>query len=88
MNSRNQKSTLAAITESSTVNEVVSVLPATLEVFGELGIDTCCGGGATLQAAAQNVGMLPDELISRLESHVQTAPAARYLRHHSCDCHV
>lgn len=84
----NQTQSLAAITESSTVNEVIKTFPVTLEIFTEFGLDTCCGGGLTLQAASQKAGMLPDELISRLESHVQSVPVARHLRNYSCDCHA
>lgn len=40
--------------------------PMSILVFNNLGIDTCCGATATLEAAAQKVGMKPDDLIVAL----------------------
>jgi iron-sulfur cluster repair protein YtfE (RIC family) len=29
-----------------TINEIVAAYPETIPVFNEVGVDTCCGGGA------------------------------------------
>lgn len=36
-----------------TVNEVLRLAPDAVVVFNRLGIDTCCGGGQSLQQAAE-----------------------------------
>lgn len=40
-----------ACTETSTVNEVVAACPEASSLLSDLGIDTCCGGGAPLAEA-------------------------------------
>ena len=85
------------IAPSSTVNDVVREFPGTLEVFRQLGVDTCCGGGATLEQAARNLQLLPDALIQTLQLHARTWQAvngaqavqpARHLRNAPCNCHL
>lgn len=53
-------------TLSWTVRDVMRCYPMSILVFNNLGIDTCCGATATLEAAAQKVGMKPDDLIVAL----------------------
>lgn len=40
-----------------TVNETIRCCPATARVFNDSGVDSCCGGGATLDAAARDAGV-------------------------------
>ena len=49
------------------VNELVLHHPAALPVLTAAGIDTCCGGGLTLTAAAQGRGLTLEQLAARLE---------------------
>lgn len=49
-----------------TVNDTLRIFPATVAVFNEFGIDACCGGAATLAAAAQRDEVHLAELIEAL----------------------
>jgi regulator of cell morphogenesis and NO signaling len=87
----NTNTRICEITPSSTVNDVVLEFPGTLEVFRQLGVDTCCGGGASLAQAAQDLQVLPETLIESLRLHATTkphAPPVRSLRNAPCNCHL
>ena len=45
--------------ETLTVNEIIRRYPATVEVFNRFEIDACCGGSATVKAAALRDGADP-----------------------------
>jgi regulator of cell morphogenesis and NO signaling len=49
-----------------TVNQVIQASPETLPIFKGLGIDTCCGGALTLEAAAARQGMTLQALFDAL----------------------
>jgi iron-sulfur cluster repair protein YtfE (RIC family) len=49
------------------VNELVLRHPAALPILTAAGIDTCCGGGLTLAAAAQGTGLTFEQLVGRLQ---------------------
>ncbi len=51
-----------------TVNETLALYPATGAVFGAYGIDTCCGGGISVEQAAQNASVDPRQLCAELEA--------------------
>lgn len=36
-----------------TINEIVALHPETISVFNRFGMDTCCGGGVTVDEAAR-----------------------------------
>lgn len=59
--------TIGKIDAQMTVNEVLRLYPATLSVFNEYGIDTCCGGGIALSVAAERDGIDLAVLLSRLQ---------------------
>ena len=48
------------------VNDVMARHPATAATFNAHGIDTCCGGGATVEDAARAAGVDPTSLCSAL----------------------
>ena len=54
------------------VNELILRYPAALPVLTTAGIDTCCGGGLTLAAAAQGRGLSFEQLAARLERGLAT----------------
>lgn len=56
-----------------TVNETVALYPATSAVFGRHGIDTCCGGGISVEQAAQEAAIDPRLLCKQLEAAAQGA---------------
>jgi iron-sulfur cluster repair protein YtfE (RIC family) len=57
-----------SLTSSWTVNDVLRYFPTTVLVFNDLGIDTCCGGMATLEDAARDAAMTSPDLLAALES--------------------
>jgi regulator of cell morphogenesis and NO signaling len=51
-----------------TVNAVVARYPATIPVFNRFGLDTCCGGGVSIESAAHRDGVAVDPVISALRA--------------------
>ena len=49
-----------------TVNELLRREPLSAAVLNSLGVDTCCGGGDTLEAAAAAAGISAKELIDAI----------------------
>jgi iron-sulfur cluster repair protein YtfE (RIC family) len=60
-----------AIMASWTVYDVLRYYPTTVLVFNDLGIDTCCGGMATIEDAARDAAVTPGDLITALESSLK-----------------
>lgn len=50
-----------------TVDEVIARHPSTIHVLNALGIDTCCGGGASLEEAAKLARVKPEALLASIE---------------------
>lgn len=50
-----------------TLGEIVAAFPQAADVFKELGLDFCCGGGRTLKEAAAVKGAAEDAVLARLE---------------------
>lgn len=59
---------------ADTVNQLIRSHPATVEVFNRFGIDACCGGAATVGAAALRDGADPESLWSALHEVIGGAP--------------
>lgn len=59
------------ITADSTVNDIVRLYPATIPVFNEFGIDSCCGGAAPLNVAAERDGADLAQLLARLNAVIE-----------------
>jgi regulator of cell morphogenesis and NO signaling len=59
--------TTKRIEPTMTVNEVVRLYPASIAVFNEYGIDTCCGGGVALAVAVQRDNVDLAEVLDRLQ---------------------
>ncbi len=62
--------TQTGITAESTVADVYERHPAAAPVLAEHGLDLCCGGGHTLEFAAQAHGLEPEELIAAVRKAV------------------
>jgi regulator of cell morphogenesis and NO signaling len=58
----------STISGDATVNEIVRAYPATLPVFNEFGIDSCCGGDLPLTIAAARDNVDLQVLIARLQA--------------------
>jgi regulator of cell morphogenesis and NO signaling len=60
-----------------TVNTTIRRFPQTIPVFNEFGVDSCCGGEASLEQAAAEAGVEAARLIDALVDVVATEGAAR-----------
>ena len=60
-----------------TVGELVAERPGRSRIFQSLGIDFCCQGGRTLQAACERKQIAADPVVEQLEAELadKTAPA-------------
>ena len=63
------------VEEKATVGELAAAIPAATRVFEELGIDYCCGGGATLESACKAKGISYDKVAASLAALESLAPA-------------
>ena len=43
---------MATITGDMVINEVIKKYPATIKVFNDYRVDSCCGGGAPIEVTA------------------------------------
>jgi iron-sulfur cluster repair protein YtfE (RIC family) len=59
----------AALDAALTVNEVLARWPAAIAPLNALGVDCCCGGGASLREAAADAGVPLDDLLDALTLH-------------------
>lgn len=58
-----------------TVNDVLRHHPEAVAVFNAMGVDACCGGANTLDAAAADAGVLLDDLVTALGGVASVAAA-------------
>ena len=56
-----------AVDATWTVDEVLLAHPSSAAVFNAFGVDTCCGGGASLGEAALHARITPRALLDALE---------------------
>lgn len=65
-------SSVIAIHDEDTVNEIIGRYPATIEVFHKYGLDSCCGGAHAIKKAALAHGIdivqLKKDLLNRIKS--------------------
>ena len=66
----NTEITKPSISASWTIYDVLRHYPTTILVFNDLGIDSCCGGMATVEAAARDAAIAPHDLIAALEAQL------------------
>ncbi|MDO8502867.1 MAG: DUF542 domain-containing protein [Gemmatimonadaceae bacterium] len=59
-----------SIDQELSVNEVMKRYPVTMEVFNRFGIDTCCGGNASVIEAARRDGVNLDSLLDAIRDAV------------------
>ena len=55
------------IPETMTLNDAIRLHPRSVAVFNEYGLDSCCGGAATIAEAAERDGVPLDDLLRALE---------------------
>ncbi|HSQ32799.1 MAG TPA: DUF542 domain-containing protein [Gemmatimonadaceae bacterium] len=52
--------------QAQTINEIVARHPETIAVFNRFGMDTCCGGGVSIEEAARRDGLEVGQILSAL----------------------
>ncbi len=57
-----------SIVLSDTIQTILQRYPAAAPVLHALHIDTCCGGGRTLEAAALGAAIAPNELLAAVQA--------------------
>lgn len=58
---------------SLTINEIVARHPETIAVFNRFGMDTCCGGGVSVEEAARRDGLDLDQMLAALRGATEEA---------------
>ncbi len=61
------------IPPTMTVSRTIRLFPVTVRVFNDFGIDACCGGELTIEAAALRDGADPIALVGALNRIAEEA---------------
>jgi len=64
---------METITRDMVINDVIRKHPATIKVFNEYKVDSCCGGGAPIGTTAKRDGVDVETLVKALNVAVQVA---------------
>ena len=59
---------MALITAEMTINEAVQKNAATMKVFNQYNVDSCCGGAQSIKAAAELNGTNLEKLLADLNT--------------------
>ena len=65
------------ITRDMVINDVIRKHPATIKVFNEYKVDSCCGGGAPIESTAKRDGVAVEPLVDALNAAVRAAEGER-----------
>lgn len=58
------------ITKDMIVNDIIKKYPKTLAVFGKFKIDSCCGGGTSIEIAGKRDGADVDAMVKELNKAI------------------
>jgi len=61
---------MALVTADMTINDVVKKYSATMKVFNQYKVDSCCGGAQSVKAAAELNGTNLEKLLADLNAAV------------------
>lgn len=64
---------MESITRDMVINDVIRKHPETIKVFNEYKVDSCCGGGASIETTAKRDGIEVDPLVKALNVAVRGA---------------
>ena len=64
---------METVTRDMVINDVIRKHPATIKVFNEYKVDSCCGGGASIETTAKRDGVDVAPLVNALNVAVQVA---------------
>jgi regulator of cell morphogenesis and NO signaling len=65
------------ITRDMVINDVIKEYPQTIAVFNELRVDSCCGGGRSIEETASADGVDVEALLQALNEAVVSPGKAR-----------
>ena len=65
------------ITRDMVINDVIRKHPATIKVFNEYRVDSCCGGGAPIETTAKRDGVTVEPLVDALNAAVRAVEGER-----------
>ena len=68
---------MESITCDMVINDVIRKHPETIKVFNEYKVDSCCGGGASIETTAKRDGVDVEPLVNALNAAVRVAEAKR-----------
>jgi regulator of cell morphogenesis and NO signaling len=54
------------ITQDMIINDVIRKYPKTIKVFNDFKVDSCCGGGASIETTAKRDGVDVERLLKAL----------------------
>jgi len=66
-----------AIGPTTTVNDVLEILPAATGLLADRGLDTCCGGALTLEESCSDAGIELGVLLEDLAALSERSASAR-----------
>jgi regulator of cell morphogenesis and NO signaling len=58
------------ITRDMVINDVIKKYPQTIAIFNRFRVDSCCGGGVSIEKTATRDGVDVDALITALNDEV------------------
>lgn len=61
------------ITKDRIINDVIKKYPPSIAVFNEFRVDSCCGGGQSIEKTAAADGIDVDALLQALNEAVKTS---------------
>ncbi len=62
---------VVTITRDMVINDVIKSYPETIEVFNRFRVDSCCGGGESIERTATRDGVAVEELLRALNERVR-----------------
>ena len=68
---------MGTITCDMVINDVIRKHPETIKVFNEYKVDSCCGGGASIETTAKRDGVDVEPLVDALNAVVREAEVGR-----------
>jgi iron-sulfur cluster repair protein YtfE (RIC family) len=64
---------LTGLDTTMTINEIVARFAETMPVFNRFGLDTCCGGGVTVEEAARRDDIDVDVVLAALHEAIDAS---------------
>lgn len=61
---------MPTVTGDMIINEVIKQYPATIKVFNDFRVDSCCGGGQPIESTAKRDGIDLEALLKALNEAI------------------